>query len=268
MSAKTQPAHPCTEHAPPPSRTADWPRAWRALRALVADPERTDQVVQFLNAVGGNGDLRAFARFRAHPSGRRLLAERPSLPDILSNLDGLAAMPAGTFGRAYADFMQREKLDPVGIVDEFRAGADSAMAEVDPDQLWFFERLDVMHDLWHVLTGYGRDAAGESAVLAFTLAQFPVRGIAILVIAAAFIGPKDLSFSWPRYLFRAWKRGRRAVPLTVVPYESLLPRPLEEVRNLLGIQRAAEAHPQGIIVGNRDDFSDWTGSLVNSNTPP
>ena len=236
-------------HAPA-SRAADWPRAWRALRALIADPQRTDRVAEFIVAVGGSGDLRAVARFRAHPGGKRLLAERPSLPDVLSNLPRLAALPVGTFGRAYADFMRCEKLDPTGIVDEFRAIEDPTLAPaIDPDERWFFERFDVVHDLFHVLTGYGRDEAGEAANLAFTLAQFPTRGVAILVLAAVLIGPKDWRATWPRYLYRAWRRGRRAACLTVVPYEVLLPLPLEDVRTLLGIQPAAEAHPLGIIAG-------------------
>ena len=242
----------------PLARTADWPRAWRALRTLIADPERTDQVVQFIMAVGGGGDLRAFKRFSAHPGGRRLLAERPSLPDMLSDLARLAALPAGSLGHTYAQFMQGEKLNPTGIVDEFRAAEDPALAPaVDPDERWFFERFDVIHDLWHVITGYGRDEAGEAANLAFTLAQFPTRGVAFLVLAAALIGPKDFRLSWQRYLYRAWRRGRRAICMTVVPYESLLPLPLDDVRTLLAIQPAMEAHPQGILVGNRDARGQW-----------
>lgn len=256
-----------TQTAAPPSRTANWPRAWQALRTLIADPERTDQVAQFIIAVGGGGDLRAFARFRAHPGGRRLLAERPSLPDILSDLTRLAALPAGSLGRTYAEFMQGEKLDPTGIVDEFRAIEDPAMASaVDPDERWFFERFDVIHDLWHVLTGYGRDQAGEAANLAFTFAQFPTRGIAFLVLAAALVGPKDFRLSWQRYLYRAWRRGRRAVCMTVAPYESLLPLPLEDVRTLLGIQPAMQAHPQGIVTGNRDAQGKWPRWLPQNRT--
>src|SRR5215470_16940044 len=86
----------------PLNRRGDFRRAWRALRAVIADPERTDLVVEFLNAVGGNGDVRAFQRFRAHPTGQRLLAERPSLPDTLADLPSLSAMPPGSLGRAYA----------------------------------------------------------------------------------------------------------------------------------------------------------------------
>ncbi len=233
-------------------RPADWRRAWRALRALIADPERTDQVAHFIIAIGGSGDLRVFEKFRTHPVGRRLLAERTSLPDILADLPRLAALPPGSLGHAYAQFMGGERLDPKGVVNEFRAAEDTELAaSVDPDERFFFERFDVIHDLWHVLTGYGRDEAGEAANLAFTLAQFPTRGIGILVLAAAVIGRTDLRLTWQRYLYQAWRRGRRAVDLTVAPYETLLPLPLDEVRALLGIRPAAEAHAQGIISGNR-----------------
>ncbi len=241
-------------------RPADWRRAWRALRALIADPDRTDQVAQFIVAVGGSGDLRAWAKFRAHPTGRRILAERSSLPEILSDLPALAALPPGSFGRAYAEFMRGEQLDPQGVVKEFRALEEAApAAAIDPDERFFFERFDVVHDLWHVLTGYGRDEAGEAANLAFTFAQFPSRGVGFLVLAAAVVGPKDLRLAWPRYLYRAWRRGRRAVDLVVVPYETLLPLPLDDVRTVLGIEPAERTHPQGVVVGNRDAGGDWQG---------
>ncbi len=106
---------------PVPRRQADWPRAWRALRAIIDDPDRTDKVIEFLNSTGGNADVRAMARLRAHPAGRRLLAERPSLLAALSDLPRLAALPQGTLGRAYADFMCSESLSPDGIIKEFRA---------------------------------------------------------------------------------------------------------------------------------------------------
>ena len=45
--------------------------------------------------------------------------------------------------------------------------------------------------------------------------------------------------------------GAQATLLTVVPYEHLLLQPLEDVWRLLRIEPAREAHPDGIIVGNR-----------------
>ena len=112
-----------------------------------------------------------------------------------------------------------------------------------------------MHDLWHVLTGYGMDEAGEAALLAFNLGQVPNFGMLLIVLAAAAIGPKDMWLSWPRYLFQAWRRGRRAALLAVAPYEHLLARPLDEVRARLRIEPGNAAHPSGVLVGNRIDGS-------------
>ena len=82
------------------------------------------------------------------------------------------------------------------------------------------------------------------------MAQFPNRGIALLTLAAAVVGPKDATCAWQRYLYRAWRRRRRASWLLVVPYERLLPEPLDAVRRELRIEPPESAHPQGIIVGD------------------
>ena len=240
-----------------PSRKMDWQRAWKALRALIADSQRTDQVFEITDALAGNSFERAFQRFRQHPDGRQLLEEQPSLLATLSDRAALRALPAGSFGRAYADFMQAGNLTAEGLVeaDDMAAQRNPHLEPVDPDRQFFGKRTRDMHDLWHVLTGYGMDEAGEAANLAFTLAQLPTPGVALIVLAGAGIGPKNPTFLWQRYLFRAWRRGRRAAPLTVVPYERLLARPLEEVRQMLHVPPASDAHPDGIIVGNRGSES-------------
>ena len=66
--------------------------------------------------------------------------------------------------------------------------------------------------------------------------------------AAAWLGPKTRDCHWQRYLFRAWRRGRRASPLVLARYEELLPLPLDEVRQRLGIAPPQAAHPGGIVV--------------------
>jgi ubiquinone biosynthesis protein COQ4 len=237
----------------PSPRRRDWPRAWRALRNLIADPERTDQVFEIIGALSGNAFDRAFERFAATREGRRLLAERPSLLATLSDRAALHAMPAGSFGRAYAEFMEAGALEAGGLV-EADAMASERFADQqpeDPDSRYFDDRLRDMHDLWHVLTGYGRDEAGEAANLAFTLGQVWNLGIAAIVAAGAIVGPKDLAFTWPRYLYRAWQRGRHAALLSAAPYEELLQLPLDQVRRRLDIEPARQTHPNGIVVANR-----------------
>lgn len=236
----------------PAVRKKDWGRAWRALRNLIADPERTDQVFEIVRALSGRSFDRAYARFSATPEGRQLLTERPSLLATLSDRDALRALPPGSFGRAYAQFMQAGQLDAAGLVEAAEMAKNNYPVDApdDEEHRFFGDRLRDMHDLWHVLTGYGRDEAGEAANLAFTLGQVWNPGIAAIVVAAALLGPKEISCYWQRYLYRAWRRGGRARLLTTAPYERLLPLPLDEVRRQFGIEPASLTHPQGILVAN------------------
>ena len=61
-----------------PARKIEWRRAWKALRTLVADSQRTDQVFEITDALAGNSFERSFQRFRKHPDGHRLLEYAPS----------------------------------------------------------------------------------------------------------------------------------------------------------------------------------------------
>src|SRR4051794_5722446 len=106
-----------TSDRTPVARKIEWGRAWRALRALIANPERTEQVFVITRALSGKSGDRVFQRFLAHPDGPRLLAERPSLLAALSDLDALERLPDGSFGRAYAAFMREGQLRATGLVE-------------------------------------------------------------------------------------------------------------------------------------------------------
>lgn len=237
----------------PPVRPIEWRRAWNALKILIADAKRTEQVFEITDSLAGASFERLYQKFASHPDGQRLLAERPSLLAKLSDREALRALPVGSFGRAYVEFMERGKLTADGLVeaDLMVERGDGRIEE--PNRRFYGDRVRDMHDLWHVLTGYGMDEAGEAANLAFTLAQIPNKGIGLIVAAAAVIGPKEWNFGWQRYLYRAWQRGRRAGMLTVAPYETLLERPLDEVRRALNIELPDVAHPEGIIVATMED---------------
>jgi ubiquinone biosynthesis protein COQ4 len=238
-----------------PVRKVEWRRARKALGILIADPERTDQVFEIVRALSGRTDIRTLKRLVKHPGGIELLVERPDLLAALTDRAALARLPEGSLGRAYLAFMQEADLTADGLVDASMQGAGAEAREgFSVEAAWFFDRLRDMHDLWHVLTGYGRDEAGEAANLAFTLAQTRNPGIGVIVLAAGILGPTGDRFEWQRYLFRAWRRGRRAAWLPAVRYEELLAVPLAEVRARLGIEPPEVAHPAGVVVANRDDL--------------
>ena len=242
---------PCTEiPPPPPARPVQWVRGWQALRSLLADPDRTDFVFELIQSLGGDSGEKLFQRFLRHPNGMALLTERPPLLETLSNRERLLALPEDSLGFAYARFMRAAGIDAQGLVDA--ANAVPSERELDPHRRWFFDRLRDQHDLWHVLTGYGRDLAGEAAVLAFTHGHDGNRGIGAIVLTAAWRGPRTLDCSWQRYLLRCWRRGRRAAPLPMQRWEELLPRPLEAVRRELRIEAPERAHPSGIITFEAD----------------
>jgi ubiquinone biosynthesis protein COQ4 len=236
----------------PPRRKRDWPRAFRALRKLIAEPQSTVQAFEVIEGLAGSSFEDQFDRFAADPGGRRLLAEKPSLLAALSDRAALAAMPAGSFGRTYHEIMERGRLTAGGLVEADDAAAlnEPDRPPVGEDREYLGDRVRDMHDLWHVLTGYGMDEAGEAANLAFSAGQIPNLGMSLIVAAAALVGPKDLRLTWPRYLLAAWRRGRRSSFLSAAPYEELLPLPLEDVRERLGIPPAAVAHPNGIAVAS------------------
>lgn len=233
----------------PPHQPIQWRRAWRLVRELVADPEQTEKVFELFDAIGGNME-RHFQRFAADSEGRRLLRERTSLVAAMADRAALAALPAGSLGRAYLAFAMARDFAADGLIQanersSTRDGAD------DEHRCYYGDRLTSMHDLWHVLTDYGTDEVGESALAAFSLAQNPSRTFAVIVLVALVLVPRTWTLRYERFLLRAWLRGRRAAQLDCTPWEELLARPLSEVRYRLAIEPSARAHPKGILAATR-----------------
>lgn len=235
--------------APPlPARPIQWRRAWQLLRELIRDPSSTDKVFELFEAAGGIGDEPTVQEFSASPEGRRMFTEKPQLLPHLADRKGLAALPPRSFGRAYLAFAERNGFAADGLLEANQKGLGQLNAQLDPERRWFFERANLMHDLWHVLTGYDVDTAGEAALLGFSLSQgLASRTLKLLYGASLIVGPKRERLAFQRFVLRARRRGREAAPLFLQPYEELLPRPLEEVRRELRIRPIREVHPDGIF---------------------
>jgi len=206
--------------------------AWRALRALANDPDDTAQVFRVLRALP-NGD-RLFRRFRRTESGARLLAERPALLGRLSDRPALLALPPGSLGHGYAEFMEAEQISADGLVEASEASSGERWP--DEEHRFFGERMRDMHDLWHVVTGYGRDLLGEAALLSFTFAQTRTPGIGVIVGHALWKARGDFAPARP-IIWQGFRRGLRARWLPAQEWEQLLALPLEEVRERLAVGR-------------------------------
>jgi ubiquinone biosynthesis protein COQ4 len=231
-----------------------WRRALRELRALIADPDATEHAIDLIYAFGTREFERNFQRFVASPCGRALLAERPSLLGALSDRAALGALPEASLGRAYLAYLERNGFEPDGLLRvqasvQARWEREEGFAPLDPLRAWFRDRSILVHDLFHVLTGYGTDDLGEATLLAFSLAQLGGRGQALLTVGAGLEAWRALGWRWLVYDYQAWRRGRRASWLVALPWEELLPLRVGTVRRLAGVAEASEAHPQGILRG-------------------
>ncbi len=203
---------------------------------LILNKDDTRQVFEVVSALLRNSSKRLFERFVATPYGRRVVTEPVKLEDILGDFPRLRGLPEGTFGRAYVDFMDEAGFTPQGLID---AAEEAGFGLRDHLELAAFQRafthLEVSHDLWHVITGYGRDPLGELCNLVFTRRQTGNPGLRLIV----FMGLAAIKLE--RWSMPALKAARQAARmgdgvdfLLQHDVEALLKRPLAEVRAELG----------------------------------
>ena len=241
---------------PQPARPRLHPiAALRAVRNLMRNREDTHQVFLLIEALRGKTTLRQFARFRQTEAGRAVLGERRRLLDRLSDRANLAALPAGALGRAYYDFMASENLSAEGLV----AASQIERPPVGDDVTLFRERNREMHDLLHVVTGYGRDPLGEACLVAFSYAQTGLKGFAVIAVYAA----RRIARARPgqpvwRAIFEGYRHGRSAAWLPGADWEALLAQPVETIRGQFAVKPAtcyrkilAAAHGRDSAVGER-----------------
>jgi len=206
--------------------------AFRALKALVANPQDTPKVFDVIRALGGPSLERGLRRFRITDFGNQVLKDDIDILETLQNRSMLGALPNGSFGSTYYHFTRREALAAEGLVD---ASAVEAETFSHPHLVRYATRLRDTHDLWHTLTGYGRDELGEACLLAFTYAQTRNRGIFLIAIVGGFKLRQAMGPGVFRALVRAYRDGRQAAWLPAIHFESLLSKPITDVRTQLRI---------------------------------
>jgi ubiquinone biosynthesis protein COQ4 len=242
--------------APEPGseRSVSLKLALKALIGLARDTDRTDHVFTIISALTGNTHERTYQEFRRTPFGERLLRDRPSLAARLADEAWLGSMPEGSLGREYLKFMHASRITSDGLVAAQQARVDpNADVAVHHGRLYVGDRLRDMHDLWHVLTEYGTDDTGEIANLWFSVGQFGNPGMAFIAFFGTVGGYLGDRFAWPRYCYRAYVRGKRALRLVSEPIEDMLALPIDEARRRLKIAPTVRVHPEGIRRGYRRD---------------
>ena len=203
-------------------------RMLRSFWRLSQDPNQLGEVFAIADRGSKPEILAETARFVSRdPQGARALSEGVRLGPV--DLLELKKLPEGTLGRVFAEHMIDNGLDPRAIpVPTFPAG----------DVRYVKTHLRETHDIWHVVTGFDTDVAGEIGLQAFYLAQLPSRLSAVLIaMAFVHVATKNIEARDPimHAVLRGWAIGKQARPFFGFEWAKHWKTPLVEVRELLGV---------------------------------
>jgi ubiquinone biosynthesis protein Coq4 len=199
----------------------------RAFARIIKDPNRLDDVFGLSDRTDQREILeRSAARFALFPKGAQALRECRRLPAY--QLSELARLPSGTLGCEFANHMISRGLDPAAIPTL------DAKDPVEFIRAHFYET----HDIWHVVTGFGTDVAGELGLQGFYMAQvhgpLPPALLAAGLLNTAFITVEEFDVRM-RNIVVGWRAGKRATPFFGTHWDQFWAMPLEEVRALHGL---------------------------------
>ena len=156
-----------------------------------------------------------------------MLRERPDFKQWV-DLDTLRKLPASSLGGAYAEFMDRNRLDPL---------SRTPVRYIDDEELaYVMARYRDVHDLLHVLLSF--DEVSVESEVHLKVAESVITGLPMTVLAAL-VGPLRLSGParkqlWTRVL--PWARQSCSVRMLTYPYERHMADELLQVRQELGIR--------------------------------
>lgn len=211
--------------------------AFLAFRKLARNKEDTSQVFEIMRALSGRSIGRGYNRMLRTFEGGRQAFLREELALKLDDPVWLSQFGPGTVGAAYRVFREARGFTAEGLADEARKVAP--LVDAQHPVIWYSRRIRDIHDIWHVLTGYGTDALGEACVVSFSYAQTRNLGFAFIGWGAAREIQREVrSVPARRAVWQAYRNGKAARWLPALDYEVLFGQPLEDVRARLNIRPA------------------------------
>ncbi|XP_014893472.1 ubiquinone biosynthesis protein COQ4 homolog, mitochondrial [Poecilia latipinna] len=197
--------------------------------AALQDPYRHDMVAVLGETTGHLALINLRERMKNDPEGYTILTERPRIRLSTLDLEKMASLPDGSFGREYLRFLEENKVTP---------DSRAEVKFVDNEELaYIMLRYREVHDLLHTLLGMPTNMLGEVAVKWFEAAQ---TGLPMCALGAV-LGPLRLNASRLQSLFTslgpwALQNGRRARCVLSIFYERRWEQSLEDLRRELNIE--------------------------------
>jgi ubiquinone biosynthesis protein COQ4 len=209
-----------------PRERPSWFARLRTILAARKDPARLGDVALM------QSDLLGFRMSADTSSKVDALVERRGPAALRPPLDfaALRDLPDGTFGRAFIEFCDRNKIIPVTFSDAVEPAELRRMAAA--------ARYIATHDMIHVLLGHDTSIPGELGVIGFAIGQNYFRGgrliFALQVVVGSLMRP-HLAHRSVANLRAGYRLGKRVPNLLAQPFEALFAEDLEHVRRRVGL---------------------------------
>ncbi|OAL05684.1 coenzyme Q biosynthesis protein-like protein Coq4 [Phaeosphaeriaceae sp. SRC1lsM3a] len=194
------------------------------------DPRRGDLIASFGEATAQPYFIDKLRnRMLLHPTGRRILRDRPRITSTSLDIPRLRKLPQNTVGYAYAEWLDREGVSP-----DTRA----AVQYIDNEECaYVMQRYRECHDFYHALVGLPVFREGEVALKAFEFANtgLPMTGLA--VFSAFTLKKAEWRRFWDIYGPWATRNGAQSDDVINVYWEEELETDINELRSRLGIEK-------------------------------
>ena len=201
----------------------------KGFMTFASDPTQTEAVFDMADGLRKTDLYEQFIEHaHSQPAVAQMLQERYFSP--LIDLEQLLDYPQNSLGYHYAAVMKQAGLQP----DFYRT------ITVIDDYSYIALRLRQTHDVWHIITGFGTDLAGELGLQAFTLAQMR-SPLAVAIMSAAMMFALKSSSplnSFIEAMQQGWQMGENAHPFFAQKWEEGWEKPLFEWRAELKVGSA------------------------------
>jgi ubiquinone biosynthesis protein COQ4 len=157
------------------------------------------------------------------------------------DVNELLLMPANTLGYYYAFHMNEKRLDP------------NRYDHIQPKNKYHWLRLRIQktHDIWHVITGFDTDKAGEVGSQGIYFAQY-VNGQSALVLGGGIMKTimkenYDITEKFIDAFIKGYILGKSAKPLLPVKWEQYWNDDIEDVRRMVNVSLVKYEKVQELI---------------------
>ncbi len=213
---------------------AVWDAFWSVVDAEPAAPTSAaakDNALDFTGRVvliGVHYDAELLMRCERahylHEDVKKLLAQ----PEVRMTTDDLRHWPKDSLGTNLLDMLTSKGYD-LEVINPDDVMLPPAFAAQNRTN----RRILQLHDVWHLVGGFGFTAQGEVAISGFQLAQFgqnySTRFLAATTTMMCLRPVVDID-QFISLISEGWRHGRRAPPLMSVEWHKLLGRSIADLR--------------------------------------